>query len=93
MASRATLTGDNVCVTYAHAVESIKRVRKALGVSLADVAKRSDLHREAVARAERAGIDPRASTVEAIAQALEVPVCQLFKKTGHERPRAKRSTR
>jgi transcriptional regulator with XRE-family HTH domain len=87
------LTSDNVCVTDDHAVESIKRVRKALGVSLADVAERSDLHREAVARAERPGIDPRASTVAAIADALRVPVCQLFERTGHERPRTHRKAR
>jgi transcriptional regulator with XRE-family HTH domain len=87
------LTSDNGCVTDDHAVESIKRVRKALGVSLADVAKRSDLHREAVARAERAGIDPRASTVAAIADALRVPVCRLFERTGHERSRTKRQAR
>jgi transcriptional regulator with XRE-family HTH domain len=87
------LTYDNACVTGGHAVESIKRVRKALGVSLADVAKRSDLHREAVARAERAGIDPRASTVAAIADALQVPVCKLFERTGHERSRTDRKAR
>ena len=87
------MTNDNVCVTDNRTVESIKRVRRALGVSLADVAKRSDLHREAVARAERQGIDPRASTVAAIAEALRVPVCQLFERTGHDRPRSKRPVR
>ena len=41
----------------------------------------------AVARAERDGIDPRASTVDAIAKALGVPVCELFEESGHERQR------
>lgn len=62
-------------------------------MSLGDVAERSGLLRQAVARAERAGIDPRASTVAAIASALGIPVCQLFERTGHERSRAKRPTR
>jgi transcriptional regulator with XRE-family HTH domain len=74
-------------------VESIKRVRQVRGLSLADVADRSGLLRQAVARAERAGIDPRASTVAAIADALQVPVCQLFERTGHERSRTKRQAR
>jgi len=74
-------------------VESIKRVRQVRGLSLADVADRSGLLRQAVARAERKGIDPRASTVAAIADALQVPVCQLFERTGHERSRTKRPTR
>ena len=74
-------------------MDSIKRVRQARGLSLADVADRSGLLRQAVARAERAGVDPRASTVGAIAEALGVPVCQLFEKTGHERSRTKRPVR
>jgi transcriptional regulator with XRE-family HTH domain len=79
--------------TYESAMESIKRVRQARGLSLADVAGRSGLLRQAIARAERQGIDPRASTVAAIADALRVPVCQLFERTGHERPRPKRQAR
>ncbi|MFI5364359.1 MAG: helix-turn-helix domain-containing protein [Candidatus Binatia bacterium] len=70
-------------------VESIKRARKARGLSLADVAKLASLYPEAVARAERNGIDPRASTVEAIAKALGVPVCELFEESGHGRQRRK----
>ena len=87
------MTSGNVVVYTNRQVESIKRARQARGLSLADVADRSGLLRQAVARAERAGIDPRASTVAAIADALRVPVCQLFERTGHERPRGKRSTR
>jgi len=72
-------------------VESIKRVRKARAVSLTEAAKRSGLHREAIARAERVGTDVRASTLVALAKALGVPVCKLFGKDGgHERPRTKR---
>jgi transcriptional regulator with XRE-family HTH domain len=66
-------------------VDTIKRVRQARGMSLADVAERANLLRQAVARAERTGIDPRASTVAAIAKALRVPVCELFEEPGHER--------
>ena len=88
---RATpmLDVHNVCVIEERWVESIKRVRKAKGVSLSHVAERCGLHAEAVARAERAGIDPRASTVAAIAKGLGVPVCELFEESGHERRRTK----
>jgi transcriptional regulator with XRE-family HTH domain len=63
-------------------VERIKRVRKRLGMSLTDVASRCGLLPEAVARAERAGQDPRGSTLAAIAKALGVPVCELFDDPG-----------
>ena len=65
----------------------IKTVRKRLGMSLADVAAGCDLLPEAVARAERDGTDPRASTVAQIARALGVPVCDLFDDSGHDRRR------
>jgi transcriptional regulator with XRE-family HTH domain len=63
-------------------VESIKHVRKALGLSLADVADRVGLHREQVARAERDGVDVKASTLLLLARAMGVPVCTLFGKEG-----------
>jgi transcriptional regulator with XRE-family HTH domain len=69
----------------------MKHARKAKGMSLADVAKRSGLLPEAIARAERAGIDPRVSTALAIAEALGVPICGLLDEGAkHERHRAKR---
>jgi transcriptional regulator with XRE-family HTH domain len=58
-------------------VESIKRRRKALGLSLMDVATRAGLHDEAVARIERAGYDPRISSVLRVARAMGVPICEL----------------
>ena len=72
-------------------MESIKRVRKAREMSLADVARGSGLLPEAIARAERSGTDVRATTLAAIAKALGVPVCELFEVTGHERRRTKRT--
>lgn len=71
-------------------VESIKRMRKRRGLTLSDVAAGSGLLVQAVARAEREGIDPRASTVAAIAKAMGVPVCELFEDSGHERRRGRR---
>ncbi|MBI3782094.1 MAG: helix-turn-helix transcriptional regulator [Deltaproteobacteria bacterium] len=59
-------------------------------MSLSDVAEKTGLHRVAIARAEREGQDVRASTVAAIAKALDVPVCELFEESGHERERRKR---
>lgn len=73
-------------------MESLKRARKAQGVSLTELAQRSGLHREAIARAERIGTDPRASTVAAIAKALGVPACELLDEvTHHERHRRQRA--
>jgi transcriptional regulator with XRE-family HTH domain len=72
---------------------SIKRARKARGFSLSDVADRANLHREAVARAERDGQDPRASTVLAIARALGAPVCELYGETGHGTRTSERGVR
>ena len=65
-------------------MESIKLWRKELGLSLTGVATRADLHDEAVARMERAGVDPRASSLLRIAKALGIPVCQLVEKPGHK---------
>ncbi len=72
-------------------MESLKVVRHRHGVSLTEAAAASGLHREAIARAERVGTDPRASTLLALARALNVPVCELFgTKGGHGRRRASR---
>jgi transcriptional regulator with XRE-family HTH domain len=73
-------------------VESIKRARKAQGMSLTQVAQATGLHREAIARAEREGTDVRASTLATLARALGVPVCELFEETGHGRAK-QRGTR
>ena len=73
-------------------MESVKRARKRAGMSLSDVAARTGMGREVIARVERAGNDARASTLAAIAKALGVPVCTLFEESGHER-RAKRTKR
>ena len=72
-------------------VKSIKKARRRAGLSLADVAGRSGLFHEAVARAERDGIDPRASTVARIADALGIPVCELFENSGHGRKAKKKA--
>ena len=78
---------------YHAAVESLKRARKACGLSLSEAAERTGLHREAIARAERADTDVRASTLSALAKAFGVPVCELFEETGHERRATKRRPR
>ncbi len=80
------MTNPNVRVWL---VDSIKRARKAAGMTLAQVSERCELLPESIARAERAGTDPKASTVAQIAKALGVPVCELYEKTGHERRKAK----
>lgn len=66
-------------------MHSIKRARKAAGVSLTEMATLTGLHRMAIARAERDGQDVKASTIDAIAKALNIPVCELFEESGHGR--------
>lgn len=75
-------------------MESLKRARKAKGLSLAQLAERIGLHPVSLARAERPGQDVKASTVVAIAKALNVPACELLDEGArHERHRRKRTRR
>ena len=72
-------------------MEVLKRTRKAKGLSLTEVAELTGLHDEAIARAEREGVDPRFSTVATIARALGAPLCTLVEETSkHERHRKRR---
>lgn len=72
-------------------MDSLKRARKAAGLSLADLAERTGLHPVSIARAERADQDVKASTVVTIARALGVHVCELVEEGsrhgGHQRAR------
>ncbi len=75
-------------------MERIKQLRKRQGLSLAALAAHAKMLPQQIAYAERAGTDPRASTIARIAAALDVPVCVLFDKEGkhethkkHRRPR------
>src|SRR5262245_21681545 len=77
-----TVAPPNASVTDVMLVESLKHARKRQGVSLTQVAARSGLLVQAVARAERAGIDPRVSTVLRIARALELPICEVLEERG-----------
>jgi transcriptional regulator with XRE-family HTH domain len=60
------------------AVESLKHARKSRGVSLAQLAERTGLHRVSIARAERIGVAASVATVRAIATALDIPICALL---------------
>jgi len=72
-------------------VESLKRARQRQGLSLAQVAERTGLLPQAVARAERAGIDPRVSTALAIARGLTLPICEVVEEgTNHARHQRRR---
>ena len=71
----------------------MKRSRKAKGMSLTEVAERAQLHPQAVARAEREGVDPRFSTVVAIAKALDVPLCELVEGVNHGKHQRRRPQR
>jgi transcriptional regulator with XRE-family HTH domain len=64
-------------------VESIKRVRQRLGLTMKVVGERAGLHDEAVARLERPDVDPRASTLARVAKAMGVSVAEFFDEPGH----------
>jgi transcriptional regulator with XRE-family HTH domain len=60
-------------------------------MSLSELGERAGIDRSAIARAERKGYDPRASTLNAIAKALEIPVCELFEDSGHRQAKRKKT--
>jgi transcriptional regulator with XRE-family HTH domain len=62
----------------ARSVYRIKQVRKSRAVSLTELAERTGVHRMALARVERRGVEGNTRTIAAIAKALGVPVCELF---------------
>jgi transcriptional regulator with XRE-family HTH domain len=64
-------------------VESIKKLRKQLGLTLKAVGDRAGLHDEAVARIEHPNVDPKASSLVRVARAMGVPICALFDDPGH----------
>lgn len=55
----------------------IRRLRKAKGMSQADLAKKARLTRVYVTRLEAGQQDPSLSTINALAKALGVPVTEL----------------
>jgi transcriptional regulator with XRE-family HTH domain len=57
----------------------IRKLRKAKGMSQADLAKRARLTRVYVTRLEAGRQDPSLSTINAIARALSVPVGELLR--------------
>jgi transcriptional regulator with XRE-family HTH domain len=63
-------------------VAILREIRKAKGMTLDQVGKRSGLLPETVSRAERDGVDARFSTVVAIASALDTPLCALVEGQG-----------
>jgi transcriptional regulator with XRE-family HTH domain len=69
-------------------MESIKRVRRARGLSLTDVSRGSGLTRETISRAERADTDPRGSTLAALGRGMGVPVCAFFERQHHHGKKA-----
>jgi len=59
-------------------MESLKRARKAGGMSLAEMGEATGIHPVSIARAERPGLDVRVSTVRAICHALGLSMSQFF---------------
>lgn len=74
-------------------MDSLKRARRAKGVSLTQLAERTGLHEVSIARAERPGQDVKVSTALAISRALGVPICELVDEGArHGRYATKRRT-
>lgn len=63
-------------------MESLKRARKQVGMTLQEVATATGMLSQSVAKAERATTDPRFSTVVRIAHALNVSLDSLVSKGG-----------
>jgi len=59
-------------------MESLKRARKAGGLSLAEMGEATGIHPVSIARAERQDQDVRVSTVVAVCRALGLSVSQFF---------------
>jgi transcriptional regulator with XRE-family HTH domain len=68
--------------------EYLYAARKRLGLSQEELAKRSGLQAGEISRFERGKRDPRVSTLEKLAAALEVEPWQLLKKADDKDGRA-----
>src|SRR5438874_13649328 len=64
---------------------AIKQQRSALGISQEELAARAGLHRTYVSEVERGERNPSITSVEKLAQALEISITSLFEPT---RPRS-----
>jgi CheY-like chemotaxis protein len=64
---------------------AIKTERSALGLSQEQLAERAGLHRTYVSDVERGTRNPSISTVERLANALELPISVLFDRASHAR--------
>jgi len=64
--------------------ENIAKYRKKKGFSQYDLAQSSGISRTMISHYEREGMFPPADRLQALADALDVPVYKLFKQTGVE---------
>lgn len=80
-------------LVLAGVVAILRQIRKSKGMTLARVGERARLLPEAIARAEREGVDARFSTVVAIAKALKIPLCELVEGVRHEKHRRRKPKR
>jgi transcriptional regulator with XRE-family HTH domain len=71
--------------------ETIRRRRKAKGLTQEDLGKAIGKDRSVIARYEDGGIDMPVSVIAAIAGALDVPVAEFFAEGGSEYPSEKGS--
>lgn len=65
-----------------HLGKNLRRLREQCGMTQEDVALNSGVHATEVSRIERGKRDPRVSTVEKLATALDVPPDELLRRDG-----------
>lgn len=61
-----------------HFAENLRKHRKRLGLSQEALGDACDLHRTEISLLERAGREPRLSTIVRLARALRVPIARLL---------------
>ncbi len=64
---------------------TVRRLRTSLGLTLGEVAKRSDLSAAMLSRLENGGVSPSLESLAALTTALGVPLAQLFGDVGKPR--------
>ncbi|EKE02977.1 MAG: transcriptional regulator, XRE family [uncultured bacterium] len=67
---------SNICKNFG---KHLKKLREEKGISLNMLAYENDLNKSTLSRIENGLVDPKLSTLEKIAQGLEIPLDKLMK--------------
>jgi len=69
----------------AHLGETVRALRKSLGLTVAELASATGISTGMLSKIENGSISPSLSTVQALAQSLNVPISQLFAEEEQQR--------